>query len=496
MTYIATDDSLDIKHGILTESPVRGSTARYICNPIVDDIGSVDPDGPADPIHPKIEYVPPTCLVTGDPSINDLAKWRWQGRTVDAETERQLIRRIQEGDPQCRAGDKRSCFCLSCRAFFDPRPGTISLLPAFHHSIRGIANEYAPKGSHRRQYKKDLPATEHDSGKRSVPASDSLIFQDLMAVGCFGLWKSVLASDFDKGCRLWTFAQPKISGLIARKANYLRQGGYTSGDTVGKYSHKKVSERSHTRLDRWIFDHLSAPPEELLEAQNKLGLKRPVYHSLEEAFEALRRADNLEHSEVYSDDGEDGSGDVRDTAATEALEEYRDVYQSHDPLYWSPQLAVHRDIVSPLVDFWISELFDPPRIKAKPNPRPVYGPCLVKPTGRVLHPIDKPYWMELRERAPDILERKPPYDPDRREVAVIPLKNGKTKRMYRQMAAVAPEWVAEWQIEYSSHPYAAPYAKYVQEQKEREINVRAKRSQANGSASANDTCTIHPHVTF
>jgi hypothetical protein len=96
--YISTDDfeKLDIKHGTLTESPLRGTTARYICNPIVDDIEA--------PLDPDEQYAPPSCLVVGEPSINDLASWRWQGRTVDAETERELIRRIQEGDPRCRAG--------------------------------------------------------------------------------------------------------------------------------------------------------------------------------------------------------------------------------------------------------------------------------------------------------------------------------------------------------------------------------------------------------
>ncbi len=176
MQYINTDsEKLDIKYGALTESPLRGSTARFICNPIVNDI-TADPD-------PNEQYVPPSCLVVGDPSINDLAGWRWQGRTVgDAETERELIRRIQEGDPRCRAGSPHGCSCRSCRAFFDPRPGAIGLLPAFHHSIRKIAGKFVARGSQRRTYKR---------------ASASVIFQDLMAVGCFGLFKSAHAFDFD-----------------------------------------------------------------------------------------------------------------------------------------------------------------------------------------------------------------------------------------------------------------------------------------------------------
>jgi hypothetical protein len=114
------------------------------------------------------------------------------------------------------------------------------------------------------------------------------------------------------------------------------------------------------------------------------------------------------------------------------VEEWRDLYESQNPLYWSPQLRAHQE-VSAIVDFWIGEFCYPPRIKAKPQPKPVYKPCGVKPTGRVLHPIIDPYWMEPRERAPDILEHTPPYDPDRREAAVIRFKGGKTKRVYRQI---------------------------------------------------------------
>src|SRR6516164_4089760 len=202
MKYINTDDSekYDIKYVVLTESPLGGSTARFICDPIVDDV-EADPDA-------KEEYQPPNCLVLGDASISNLGSWRWQGRTIDAETERELIRRIQEGDPRCRAGQPRRCSCRSCHAFFDPRPGKISLLPAFHHSIRKIAGGYVPKGSSRRKYER---------------GSDSLIFQDLMAVGCFGLWKAALAFDFARGYRFWTIAQHKIDGLISNEANYQRR---------------------------------------------------------------------------------------------------------------------------------------------------------------------------------------------------------------------------------------------------------------------------------
>ena len=132
MEYINTDsEKYDIKHGRITENPLRGSTARYICNPIVDDIEAPpDPKGRARrrringriiidttvPHGGEEQYRPPSCLVTGGPSINDLTSWRWQGRTVGRDTERELIRRIQEGDPRCRAGSSRAAKYVAIRS--------------------------------------------------------------------------------------------------------------------------------------------------------------------------------------------------------------------------------------------------------------------------------------------------------------------------------------------------------------------------------------------
>jgi DNA-directed RNA polymerase specialized sigma subunit len=416
MEYISTDESekFDIKHGILTESPVRGSTARYVTNHIVDDINAVDPDGPADPIHPKIEYVSPSCLFSGNPSVNNLATHRWHNGGLDAETEAQLIQRIKDGDG---------------RAFRQ-------LLEAFHRSIVSPAGKHVPRGAHSRRQPKGQKHT------------NDLLYEDLTSAGCFALWQSALKFEPDSGYRFSTLSRHKIAGAISNEATYLRRPhGVTSGDgTVGRYLRatrlaalgKELPRRTESRADRWIFSHLGSPPEELLEWQKK-NLKRPVFHSLQEAADAIRRANNLQHPDIHSDGDDDADRDDYSTAktntATEPLEEFRDVYQSQDPLYWSLQLAPHRNTVSPIVDFWTRELCDPLRIKAKPQPKPVYKPCKVKPTGRVLRPIDKPYWMLPRDKAPDILERKPPYDRDRREIATVRLKNGKTKRQYRQIAA-------------------------------------------------------------
>jgi hypothetical protein len=102
--------------------------------------------------------------------------------------------------------------------------------------------------------------------------------------------------------------------------------------------------------------------------------------------------------------------------------------------------------------------------------------------------------MEPREARPKVFAGQlysgdcivEPYDPDRREVGAIKFKNGKTKRVYRQMRAVTAQADAnaEWRSEYCSHPYAASYAKY-KDQEKRKTNVRPEPNQADGSAAAN-----------
>ena len=83
VTYINTDsdaDSTQFDDGKLNKAPFR-----YRANLIVDDI-EADPDEAHDP---------PLLKRVAKASINDLATCRWQKRTLDAESERKLIRRIQ-----------------------------------------------------------------------------------------------------------------------------------------------------------------------------------------------------------------------------------------------------------------------------------------------------------------------------------------------------------------------------------------------------------------
>ena len=280
MVYISTAD-----YGQLSENPLRGSTARYVAHPIVDDIDNVDPDAPADEIHPKIEYVPPSCKIVGDPSTNDLATKRWgMDSAVSAETEADLIRRVKNNDPHCKAGKPQGCGCPRCQAFN-------RLLAAHHRTVLKPAGKFIPKGTAQPRPNK----SKH---------TNNLLFEDLTSVGCSALWRSALRFDPETGNRFNTLARHKIAGAISDEAIYQRSRGYTSGDTVRRYLKDKVSAQSVTRLDRWIFSHLGSPPEALLEAQATL-VKKPVYHSLEEAEAALKAAAALEHPDIYCDTGDD-----------------------------------------------------------------------------------------------------------------------------------------------------------------------------------------------
>jgi hypothetical protein len=330
--YINTDDSekYGIEYGVLAENPVRGSTTRFIANPIVDDIEAIPnpigqdrrqringrividttvPDGAGE------QYDPPSRLVVGDPSVNNLATHRWQnGDLPDARTEASLIQRIKGG---------LATRPLKSNPGRDDERAFRQLLGAFHRTVVDPASRYIPGGTfYRRQSDKQKHTNE-------------LLYEDLTSVGCFALWQSVIKFDASKGHRFNTLSRHKILGAISNEATYLRQRGFTTGDSVGRYLLKEVGRRTQSRLDRWTFDHLGSPPEELLEAQKKL-VKRPIFHSLEEAADALKRANNLQHPDIYLDSGDDDKDrDGYDTSktktATEPLEEYRDVYQSQDP---------------------------------------------------------------------------------------------------------------------------------------------------------------------
>jgi hypothetical protein len=79
------------------------------------------------------------------------------------------------------------------------------------------------------------------------------------------MWKATLKFDLAPGYRFWTGVRKPVLGAISDEARLWRRGG--SGES---------------RLDRWLYTHPTASPEQVLRAQERF-YKRPVFHSLQEA---------------------------------------------------------------------------------------------------------------------------------------------------------------------------------------------------------------------
>jgi hypothetical protein len=92
----------------------------------------------------------------GMTSASDLSQRRWHGPTLDARTERGLIRKAKSGD----------------------EPAKHKLAEAFHRLILSIAS------------------------KHSGPP-----FNDLMAAGSVGFWEAINRFNENRGCRLSTYAR-------------------------------------------------------------------------------------------------------------------------------------------------------------------------------------------------------------------------------------------------------------------------------------------------
>jgi hypothetical protein len=85
------------------------------------------------------------------------------------------------------------------------------------------------------------------------------------------MWKAALKFDLEAGYRFWTGVRAPVLGAISDEARIWRRGGSGEG-----------------RIDRWLYTHPTASPEEVLQAQQGL-LKRPVFHSLQDAAEGVQK---------------------------------------------------------------------------------------------------------------------------------------------------------------------------------------------------------------
>jgi hypothetical protein len=85
------------------------------------------------------------------------------------------------------------------------------------------------------------------------------------------MWRAALGFDLNADNRFWTAARLPVLGAISDEARLWRRHG--SGES---------------RLDRWLWTHPTASPEQVLQAQQRL-VKRPVFHSLQEAAEGIKQ---------------------------------------------------------------------------------------------------------------------------------------------------------------------------------------------------------------
>jgi hypothetical protein len=165
----------------------------------------------------------------------------------------------------------------------------------------------------------------------------SELFDDLVAAGHLALWQAIKGHNVNVEYRLWTFASKAVTGAISDAAAAFRQ--HVSGVT---------------RIDRWLFGHWNATPEQLFRASKKLGLKRPLKSVSEaaeriEEFEKRYRRETFDSTtgdiiaQAYKD--EDGDGSVKYVHAAHARS-YFDVF---NPRQLAPHLHVH-DRISDIVD--------------------------------------------------------------------------------------------------------------------------------------------------
>jgi hypothetical protein len=133
------------------------------------------------------------------------------------------------------------------------------LLARDHRKVLQVADGHMSRYWRRRQAPKD----KH---------TNTMFYEDLVAAGVAAMWKAALKFDLEAGYRFWTAARLPVLGAISDEARLWRRHGSGEG-----------------RIDRWLYTHPTASPEQVLAAQQSVGLKRPVFHSLQEAAEGIQQ---------------------------------------------------------------------------------------------------------------------------------------------------------------------------------------------------------------
>jgi hypothetical protein len=245
-------------------------------------------------IRESFSWWRPKKLLRLDPTpfISDLVVHRWHGPLLNPEQEADIVRRVQ-----AREG----------LAFN-------KLLARFHRQILKVANGHMPRYWHPRR----LPLRDKHT--------NTLFYEDLVAAGVAAMWKAALKFDLEAGYRFWTGVRAPVLGAISDEARKWRRHG--SGER---------------RIDRWLYTHPDASPEQVLAAQQRL-VKRPIFRSLQEAAEGIKQFCAWGSEFDYSTET-DETFEIGDSL-------FAGMYSFFDNFSLSPQLRYHEPF-SLLVD-WLS----------------------------------------------------------------------------------------------------------------------------------------------
>jgi len=138
------------------------------------------------------------------------------------------------------------------------------------------------------------------------------------------MWKAALKFDLGAGYRFWTGVRAPVLGAISDEGRIWRRHGSGEG-----------------RLDRWLYTHKSASPEQVLRTQARL-VKRPVFRSLQEAVEGIKL--------FWAWGSEfDYSAEVDETFAAGDISYFAGMYSCFNRFTLSAQLRIH-ERCSDLVD--------------------------------------------------------------------------------------------------------------------------------------------------
>jgi hypothetical protein len=171
--------------------------------------------------------------------------------------------------------------------------------------------------------------------------TNTVFYEDLVAAGVAAMWRAALKFDLEAGYRFWTGVRAAVLGAISDEARLWRRGG--SGESRldrWLYTHPTASPdqvlvnqqrlyRVEERLARWLSEHPDASPEEILKKRERINRLLP-FHSLQEAAEGIKQ---------FWAWGSDAEIDFDED--TEPTGSFASMYSCFNWYMLSPQLEIH-----------------------------------------------------------------------------------------------------------------------------------------------------------